>query len=241
MLQQTQVDRVTPKYRAFIKRFPTISSLAHAPLRDVLTEWSGLGYNRRAKYLHECAKHIVAEHHGEVPHDRATLESLPGIGHSTASGILAFAFNKEEPMIDTNIKRILERVFFQDAPQRDRDMLIFAQTLIPKGRGREWNYALLDIGATVCGVRFHDDACPFLGLHGPVSLRARKPIQKRFAHSDRQYRGMIIRALTQTPQLTQAALHKKTKHIEIARLDRILAGLVREGLVIQKKSSYKLP
>ena len=94
MLQQTQVSRVAQKYPLFIKKFPSVRALARAPLRDVLAAWSGLGYNRRAKFLHELAKRVVAQHGGTIPHDLAALTALPGLGHATASSFLAFAYNQ---------------------------------------------------------------------------------------------------------------------------------------------------
>jgi len=243
MLQQTQVSRVVPKYEAFLKAFPTLQSLARASLGQVLTAWSGLGYNRRARNLHNTARIICEQYRGKIPRDRALLEGLPGIGHSTASGILAFAWNEPEPMIDTNIRRILERVFFHDKPQGDHELLIFAQKIIPKGRGREWNYALLDIGASVCGARTHDDEhCPLAKLHGKVKLLPRKHPQASFQDSDRYYRGLILRELTAQYRKDEAQLSVLVgPKMNKVRLRKILGALVREGLVVQIGNSYQLP
>lgn len=241
MLQQTQVSRVIPKYEEFLNTFPTLASLANAPLGQVLTLWSGLGYNRRARNLHNTARIICKKYHGNIPRDREALEALPGIGHSTASGILAFAWNEPEPMIDTNIRRILERVFFHDKPQPDRELLTFAQGIIPKGKGREWNYALLDIGASVCGARaHHDEHCPFTKLHGKVQLSPRKRPQATFKDSDRYYRGFILRELTVRNSQSESRL-RKLVGLKNVRLEKILTALVREGLVVRRKSSYQLP
>ena len=109
MLQQTQVDRVVPKYRAFLARFPTLRALARAPLADVLRAWSGLGYNARAKRLWECAKVIVATHAARVPSDIETLRALPGIGPYTASAVASFAFDAREAVVDVNVRRVLSR------------------------------------------------------------------------------------------------------------------------------------
>src|SRR5205807_5872195 len=106
MLQQTQVERVIPKYRAFLKRFPSLSSLARAPLADVLRAWSGLGYNGRARRLWMCARTVVAEHGGRLPRDVAVLKTLPGIGRYTAGALASFAFGASAPAVDTNVRRV---------------------------------------------------------------------------------------------------------------------------------------
>ena len=157
MLQQTQVDRVREKYALFLKQFPNVQTLANAPLGEVLRAWSGLGYNRRAKYLQLCAKKVVEVYGGKFPKTYEELIALPGIGMSTAGALLAFAYNEDTPMIDTNIRRILTRVFFKSKKVNDKALYAFATTLIPKGQGRMWNYAMLDLGATLCTARNHGD------------------------------------------------------------------------------------
>src|SRR3989344_8546842 len=114
MLQQTQVDRVVPKYTEFIRAFPTIRSLAHAPLSDVLRAWQGLGYNRRAKMLQEVARVISRQQFGRFPMDEVTLAALPGIGPYTARAVMAFAFNKPTVCIETNIRTVYLHHFFND-------------------------------------------------------------------------------------------------------------------------------
>src|SRR3989344_5568291 len=113
MLQQTQVDRVIPKYHAFLKKFPTIRDLARASAATVIDEWAGLGYNRRALYLHQFAQAVVRDFGGKVPEDREQLMSLPGIGPYTSQAIRCFGFGKDVPVVDINIKRIYSRVFFK--------------------------------------------------------------------------------------------------------------------------------
>src|SRR3989338_1937241 len=166
MLQQTQVDRVRTKYAEFLEKFPDVSALALAPLGAVLRVWSGLGYNRRARYLHECAKKVVHEYGGKFPADFDELNKLPGIGRSTAGALLAFSFGQDTPMIDTNIRRILVRVFFKKNIPTDKELYVFAQQLIPRGKGRMWNYVMLDLGATLCTARNHSGDCPLMKLHG---------------------------------------------------------------------------
>ena len=258
MLQQTQVDRVRMKYAEFLAKFPNVSALALAPLGAVLRVWSGLGYNRRARYLHECAKKVVHEYGGKFPADFDELNKLPGIGRSTAGALLAFSFGQDTPMIDTNIRRILVRVFFPKArvvtprtalkhhsPRAvlgvgDKELYVFAQSLIPKGKGRMWNYAMLDLGATLCTARNHSADCPLLKLHGAVDDFIYKKPQKKFKDSNRFYRGKIMRLLTEHHALTVSSLAKylgKTNE----EIQVIVAGLRCEGLVTLTRGYVRLP
>ncbi len=237
MLQQTQVDRVRTKYDEFLKRFPTVQVLASASLGEVLKIWSGLGYNRRAKYLHECAKKILEEYGGKFPNNFDELKKLPGIGISTAGALLAFSFGHETPMIDTNIRRILVRVFFKKKIPSDKELYIFAQTLIPKGKGRGWNYAMLDLGATLCTARSHSSECPLAKLHGKVGDFIYKKPQKKFKDSRRFYRGQILKLLTEKKMATKVYLAKVLK-LENKLVDGILSDLLNEALL--KKSGTKI-
>ncbi len=249
MLQQTQVERVREKYADFLKKFPTVEVLASASLGDVLRVWSGLGYNRRAKYLHECAKKVVAEYGGKFPDDVATLKTLPGIGISTSAALAAFAFGHDEPMIDTNIRRILCRVFFPNPTiSRPRlDMVVppdkvlyaLAKTLIPRGRGREWNYAMLDLGATECTARNHSRECPMEQLHGKVGDFVYKKSQKKFAKSDRFYRGRILAQLVRAPS-TKSKLQKILK-LEDGHFEDLVRKLHLEKLVVLQGKNLRLP
>ena len=243
MLQQTQVDRVRAKYAEFLKKFPNVRALARAPLGDVLRTWSGLGYNRRAKYLHECAKMVVREHGGELPNDFEKLKKLPGIGLSTAGALRAFAFAKDEPMIDTNIRRILTRTFFNQRSgknTRDKELYLFAKSLIPKGKGRAWNYAMLDLGATFCTARNHSEKCPLIKLHGEVSDFYNKKPQKKFAGSRRFYRGRILKFLTQHRVATLRQL-KKTLDLPVPLIRALLLNLQSDRLVLLSRGRIMLP
>jgi A/G-specific adenine glycosylase len=244
MLQQTGVDRVRGKYAEFLAQFPDVSLLAHAPLGAVLRVWSGLGYNRRARYLHECAKKVVHEHGGKFPATFEELIKLPGIGMSTAGALLAFSFGGDTPMIDTNIRRILVRVFFNKVLPSDKELYAFALSLIPKGkgkyRGRAWNYAMLDLGATLCTARNHSDACPLMKLHGKVGDFVYKKPQKKFAGSRRQTRGQILRLLTTHKVMTMGTIAQeigKTK----AQSSEIIKELVTERLVVVVRGNVRLP
>lgn len=241
MLQQTQVDRVRMKYEEFLKRFPDIFALASAPLSDVLRSWSGLGYNRRARYLHECARTVVASSDGKFPNNYTELVKLPGIGMSTAGALLAFSFKAETPMIDTNIRRILLRVFFANrkAAPTDKVLYEFASTLIPKGKGRDWNYAMLDVGATLCTARGHSPRCPFNSLHGKVSEVTKKYPQRKFEGSRRFYRGRIMRLLVERRQVSSADL-LRVLEITNAELLPIIEALISDGLVVSARGRLRL-
>lgn len=246
MLQQTQVARVRTKYAEFLKEFPTIEKLARMPLGEVLRAWSGLGYNRRARYLHECAKTIVREYGGKFPDDLSELKKLPGIGLSTAGALLAFSFAKDEPMIDTNVRRILVRTFFKKNIPADQELYHFAKTLISNGKGRAWNYAMLDLGATLCTARNHFPKCPLAKLHGRVgdfretprfSRRLRGVIsqnqkpQKKFVGSCRFYRGKILRLLVEHGTITISELGKQLGKTSGEVLE-LVEVLTHERLVI---------
>jgi len=248
MLQQTQVERVREKYAAFIRAFPNVRTLANASLGDVLRLWSGLGYNRRAKYLHECAKEVSTQYGGKFPTDIPTLMTLPGIGISTSAALVAFAHGADEPMIDTNIRRVLSRVFFplnmsrlslDMSPRSDRELFQFAKSLIPKGMGREWNYAMLDIAATQCTARNHRDECPLQDLHGKVGDFVYKKPQKKFAQSDRYYRGRVLAHLAKKKmniRQLESVLDLKTKDLRV-----LLRKLQAEGLVEVRGQNLQLP
>jgi A/G-specific adenine glycosylase len=252
MLQQTQVVRVRDKYTSFLRRFPTVRSLASAPLGDVLREWSGLGYNRRAKYLHECAKRITGQFDGTFPRERDLLLKLPGIGPSTASAIRSFAFNEDDPMIDTNIRRVLTRVFFSSRGARgkkakiartipdDKILYALACTLIPRGEGRRWNYAMLDLAATRCTAKNHSDQCPFMDWHGAIE----EPIQRTrspFRDTRRYARGKVLRAITRHPEgVRTGAVAEELRGTRFLAKE-ILKTLLDDGLIQRKKSMYVLP
>ncbi|MFQ5795942.1 MAG: A/G-specific adenine glycosylase [Candidatus Bipolaricaulia bacterium] len=154
MLQQTQVETVRPYYQRFIERFPTVEVLADASLEEVLKVWEGLGYYARARNLHRAAKIIVERYGRQVPDSRTELLKLPGIGRYTAGAILSIAFGKDEAIVDGNVRRVLCRLFAIDRPVTEagtqRQLWTLAKTLLPRGQGREFNQALMELGATVC-------------------------------------------------------------------------------------------
>jgi A/G-specific adenine glycosylase len=242
MLQQTQVERVKEKYALFIKHFPTVKKLAAASLGDVLTVWSGLGYNRRAKYLHHCAKEVVVRYDGKFPNSYDELITLSGIGPSTAGALLAFSFGMDTPMIDTNIRRILVRVFFRKAKKfpTDAELYLFASSLIPRGKGRVWNYAMLDLGATLCTARNHSSGCPLSVLHGKVNDFIYKKPQKKFAGSERFYRGKLIKLLSKEGSVPRTLIEKELKDYQ-GNFTLLLEKLTREGMIVVQRNRVSLP
>ncbi len=223
MLQQTQVVRVIPKYRAFFKRFPNTKQLAIAPLAEVLRYWQGLGYNRRAKYLHQCAQVVCSQYRGRWPRTVDELEDLPGIGPYTAAAVAAFAYNQPVVCIETNIRTVIIHHYFPDetdVPEIDIQEIVM-QTL-DTNNPREWYWALMDYGVYIKQV------------HGNRSRQARSYAkQSRFTGSDREIRGAIIRTLTEQSSVTMRQLCKLgfTKQ----RIHGQCQSLCREGL-IQKTS-----
>ncbi|MGH2499308.1 MAG: A/G-specific adenine glycosylase, partial [Candidatus Limnocylindria bacterium] len=199
MLQQTQVSRVALAYEGFLRRFPTLDALAAAPLGEVLRAWAGLGYNRRALNLHRAAVEVVARRGGRLPDDLDGLLSLPGIGPYTARAVLAFAFERDHGVLDTNAARVLARV--EGRRLRPKEAQARADELVPPGSAWAWNQAMLDLGATVCvGRRPACERCPVApwcgwrraGLGEPdpaVGSAGVAGRQSTFEGSDRQGRG----------------------------------------------------
>jgi A/G-specific adenine glycosylase len=158
MLQQTQVERVVDYYQRFLQRFPTIAALAAASLEDVLAAWQGLGYYQRARHLHQAARQIMAQHRGVFPDSLEAVAALPGVGRYTAGAVLCFAFGKRAPILDTNVQRVLERVFVRrqatQSSARQKRLWRLAADVLPAGTDA-WvvNQAMMDLGATVCTAR----------------------------------------------------------------------------------------
>src|SRR5688500_14974405 len=157
MLQQTQVDRVLPKYREWLQKYPTLEALATAPESDVSETWRPLGYNIRPRRLHEIARESVARYGGQLPSDEATLRSFKGIGAYTAGAVLSFAFGQRKAILDTNVARVLFRVFIgQGEPKSHamkRRLWEVSRTVLPMRHVFDFNQALMDLGATVCSAR----------------------------------------------------------------------------------------
>lgn len=230
MLQQTQVDRVIPYYRALLKEFPTVRRLADAPLSGVLRAWQGLGYNRRAKLLQLAAQKIVAEHGGNVPRDIDALERLPGIGPYTARAIAAFAYDEDTVFIETNLRTAVIHHFFpEDEAVSDATILAVLEKAFPKGKARAWYAALMDYGAHLkrSGVRVNSRAKAYAK-------------QSRFTGSSREARGAILRALVSGPKTVThltALLGPERKE----QLTRALSALRSEAMVVSQGRLHALP
>jgi len=229
MLQQTQVERVIPKYERFIAAFPRFSSLDKAPLRDVLRVWHGLGYNRRAIALMKIAELVTHTYGGRLPSDVETLLKFPGIGKATASAIAAFAFNRPAGFIETNIRRVFIHFFFRDRDNvKDSHILPLVEATLDAGNPREWYYALMDYGA-------------MLGKNRPnPNLRsAYYQKQSLFEGSDRQIRGRILRALVESGARPVPRLAAKIE-ADPERTRKILLQLEKEGFIKKKRGTYLL-
>jgi len=155
MLQQTQVDRVIPKFHEFLGKYPTLQDLAVAQPAEVRKTWYPLGYNIRPYRLHEIARETMARYGGTLPSTSEELLSLKGIGRYTAGAIQSFAFNKDAAILDTNVMRVLHRIFIDkgDPKKQKRQLWMLSEKLIPKGKGYDFNQALMDFGAMVCTAR----------------------------------------------------------------------------------------
>lgn len=235
MLQQTQVDRVLPKYRVFLRRFPNVKALASATLADVIREWQGLGYNSRALRLKRVAETVVKEFGGAVPRDLPALRSLKGIGPYTAAALRAFAFDCDDAAVDTNVRRVVKRLTLGAQEP---------QALVPRGRGHDWNSALMDLGATICTARAPKCAiCPMLkvcaaGPIDPAALERARPKAPAvpFERTTRFARGRVIDRLRRLP--AGAGVSLLVLHRELAMPNRtpadlkaIVESLERDGLV----------
>ncbi|MBI5571236.1 MAG: A/G-specific adenine glycosylase [Desulfomonile tiedjei] len=198
MLQQTQVERVLPKYEAFLEKFPDVAALARAPLRDVLAAWQGLGYNRRAMALQRIAQRVVDEFGGRIPESFDTLRSFPGIGPATAGEITAFAFGKPAVFIETNIRRVFIHYFFHDRTAvSDKEILLLVEATLDREQPRPWYYALMDYGVMLKTLE-----------QNPNRRSKHYTRQARFEGSDRQIRGLILKTLVEKTSLRVDALVK---------------------------------
>jgi A/G-specific adenine glycosylase len=210
MLQQTQVSTVIPYFERFCARFPDVTALAAAPLADVLSLWSGLGYYARARNLHACAKKLVEHCGGRFPSDAQSLARLPGIGRSTAAAIAAFCFDECVPILDGNVKRVLTRYFgiegFPGAPAIERQLWILAESLLPNsGDMPAYTQGLMDLGATLCRRRSPDcTACPLRsGCRARREARVDELPTSRPARSEPQRSAWALLALHEASALLQ--------------------------------------
>lgn len=223
MLQQTQVSRVLPRYEQFLSVFPTVYDLARASVADVLREWKGMGYNRRALYLKRLSEEIVQKYNGEFPRKEKELLKLPGLGKYTARAILVFAFNENVSLIDTNIRQIILYHFFHSIPQKESIIQSVADQLLPEGKSWEWHQALMDYGAIeMSKVR--------------RSQRIKNKSAVPFRESNRFFRGRIIDYLREKSWnrdlLVQEMASQYGRDVDFHK--KILEDLRSEGLIEER-------
>jgi len=228
MLQQTQVARVRVKFEEFIAVFPTIKALATAPLSDVLMVWTGLGYNRRAKFLHDAAKQVMERFNGIIPDSFEALVSLPGIGPNTAGAILAYSFNKPVVFIETNIRTVLFAHFFEHGELvTDSQLREVLELVLDHEHPREFYWAMMDYGAE-------------LKRQGRAALDQSKHYKKQapLKGSVREVRGLLLKQLTKgaaTEQELQSVLGEVDE-----RYPKALEGLQKDGLIQRSKGRFHL-
>jgi A/G-specific adenine glycosylase len=259
MLQQTQVDRVVPKFEAFVARFPDFQTLARASTGEVLRAWRGLGYNSRAVRLKQVAEVVRERFGGEMPREPARLRELPGVGPYTAAAIRAFAFDLDDAPVDTNVRRIVHRLFFGiESPPKvsPRELDERASELVPRGGAHDWNSAMMDLGASLCTarapkcllcpLRLNCAAAPIdpaaLEAARAASAKPRSPQEAlRFESTTRYARGRIVDRLRELPPgaaISLLDLHRQVAPLlpgrPIEEVDELVAALERDGLVARR-------
>ncbi|MBV9230093.1 MAG: A/G-specific adenine glycosylase [Chloroflexi bacterium] len=259
MLQQTQVDRVLPKYQQFLSTFPTLADLASASTAEVISAWVPLGYNTRAVRLQSIARQVIAEYEGRIPDTIDELLKLKGIGRYTAGAIACFAYHKQVATVDTNIRRVLHRIFLglehPEPKVNDAHMLTLAEQVLPEGKAYAWNQALMDLGATICTSNNPQcTSCPMqevcqgyveMSKHslfpsGTVLRQLRKVAEKKttyqsqpFTSTNRYFRGRIVDLLRSLPANQRITLNVLGQKIKPAFCEDDLAWLRQliDGLV----------
>jgi A/G-specific adenine glycosylase len=243
MLQQTPVSRVIPRLAEWLDRWPTPADLASVPPGEAVRAWASLGYPRRALWLHSAAVQIVEQHGGVVPQDVDDLLALTGIGDYTARAVAAFAYGHRHPVVDTNTRRVIARAVAGQAqpapPSRTRDLDAMS-ALLPEEAGAAalFNAAIMELGAVVCTSRSPrcaacpiQAACAWRAEGYPVYTGPTKAVQKKFAGSDRQVRGLILAELRSTHHPVTAAEIEGLWPDAVQR-ERALAGLLADGLAV---------
>jgi A/G-specific adenine glycosylase len=230
MLQQTQVSRVIPKYLKFITRYPTVTNLSNATPSQVINIWKGMGYNRRALYIHNIAKIVQKKYRGVFPNDEQVLMKLPGIGVYTARAITIFAFHSNIACVDTNIRQIIIHFFFLDKPQKESIIQDVADQLLPVGKSWEWHQALMDYGAA-----------HFQTIRVLKARNVCQPVP--FHKSNRFYRGRIIDLLRKKSYRESTLIHtivctynKPEKFVQM-----IVCSLIKDGLLVRYGNTLRLP
>lgn len=220
MLQQTQVPRVLKAYPVFLSGFPNVHRLARASQPEVLAAWQGLGYNRRALYLHRTARQVIDTCCGKIPNNASRLETFPGIGYSTASAICAFAYNQPTVFVETNIRTVFIHHFFTGQSNvSDRDILPLVDQTVDRTDPRTWYYALMDYGVSLKAA-----------FGNPSRRSASYTRQSPFQGSDRQLRSSILRMILSEERMSEYRLATRLG-IDGDRLDRVVNSLIKDGFI----------
>lgn len=249
MLQQTQVARVIPKWHEFLSRWPTPRAAASAGFTEILSVWTGLGYPRRARALHDTAKVLVAEHRGVVPPVLDALLALPGVGPYTARAVLTFAFGHDVGVVDTNIARVLARRGGHRL--KPGEAQASADEFVPMGEGWAHNQSLMDLGAMVCRPTPSCCECPLrigcewaqAGRPEPDPSRGSSGVsgrQAKFAGSDRQGRGRLLRAAAAGPLRRSGLAEAAGWPDDATRAARVAHALAVEGFLEIVDGAYVL-
>ncbi|MCX6732658.1 MAG: A/G-specific adenine glycosylase, partial [Candidatus Roizmanbacteria bacterium] len=224
MLQQTQVARVLIKYPQFIDRFPDFKSLAKAETSTLLSQWQGMGYNRRALYLRSSAQIVITKYKSILPNDPILLDELPGIGYATACSIVAFAYNKPVAFIETNIRRVFIHHYFQDRENiSDKDLSPLVERTVDAKKARDWYWALMDYGAHLGKL-----------IDNPNKKSKHYVKQKKFAGSVREVRGGVLKLLLKKPY----SLEELKKIYLDERLFTAVEQLTKEGFINIRRGIY---
>jgi A/G-specific adenine glycosylase len=249
MLQQTQVDRVLPYYERFLAQFPTLQELAAGPTSQVIRLWAGLGYNRRAVNLQRAALAVCENYGGTFPRDVAELRKLPGVGAYTAGAIAAFAFEDDVAFLDTNMRRVVERLEFGPLSHSDRGVIVAAEGLLPRGQSWTWNQALIEFGALQCTARkpacvvcpLQQECAAFPTIQSELAAKQRQPrrASAAFETTSRYFRGRVVDALRTLPSSDQQGIdlaelgtrvRDDFKTEDMPWLLDLVRGLQRDGL-----------
>jgi A/G-specific adenine glycosylase len=222
MLQQTQVERVLTKYEEFTLRFPDFHSVSTAPLQEILGAWQGLGYNRRAIALQKICRLVATEYAGVLPNSADILQTFPGIGPATAGAICAFAFNQPTVFIETNIRRVFIHFFFPHKNGvKDTEILPLVERTLDARSPRRWYHALMDYGAMLKKEE-----------ENPNRRSAHYTRQAPFQGSNREIRGLILKTLLETPDLTEGELIRSVDKSP-ERVQPIITQLIEEGFLVR--------
>ena len=227
MLQQTQADRVIGKYTEFLQLYPDFTALAHAELRDILSAWQGLGYNRRALAVKKCAETVVAVYGGSLPPSIKALQALPGIGPYTANAIAAFAFNMPTVFIETNIRTVFIHVFFGDRQAiTDADLLPLVAETLDTDNPRDWYNALMDYGAMLKK-----------STKNPGRRSSHHVLQSPFRGSNRELRSRMLKAILDAQCLTEEQL-VSLMGSDAEKVQNNLVQMEKEGFIAKRLDSF---